>query len=80
VISDVRLPGKNGLEFYATVQKRWPHLRERFFFITGDAGSRELTSVLEATRRPVLRKPFSMEMLVQQALAILQPGQLASVE
>jgi signal transduction histidine kinase/CheY-like chemotaxis protein len=80
VISDVRLPGKNGLEFYAIVQERWPRLRERFFFITGDAGSRELTGILEATRRPVLRKPFNMEMLVQQALAILQPGSLVSVD
>ncbi len=72
VISDVRLPGRNGLEFFATVMERWPHLRERFFFITGDPGSRELTIALEATQRPVLRKPFSMEMLVQQAVAILR--------
>ncbi len=78
VISDVRLPGKNGLDLFAIVLKRWPHLRERFFFITGDAGSRELTVALEATRRPVLRKPFSMEMLVQQALAILQAGDEAA--
>jgi len=73
VISDVRLPGRNGLELYATVQERWPDLVERFFFITGDAGSRELTQQLEATQRPVLRKPFSMDILAQQALAILQP-------
>jgi len=74
IISDVRLPGLNGLALYAAVQERWPHLAERFFFITGDAGSQELTGLLEATRRPVLRKPFSMETLVQQAYAILQPG------
>ncbi|MEO8754948.1 MAG: ATP-binding protein [Casimicrobiaceae bacterium] len=74
IISDVRLPGRNGLEFYAAVLERWPLLGERFFFITGDPGSRELTIALEATRRPVLRKPFSMETLVQQAVAILQPA------
>ncbi len=74
IISDVRLPGQNGLDLFAAVKDRFPRLGERFFFITGDAGSRELTGVLEATRRPVLRKPFSMETLVQQAYAILQPA------
>ncbi len=79
IISDVRLPGLNGLALYAAVQERWPHLVERFFFITGDAGSRELTSVLEATTRPVLRKPFSMDTLVRQAAALLRPADLAGV-
>ncbi len=79
VISDVRLPGRNGLDFYATVKDRWPGLGERFFFITGDAGGRELTGALEATQRPVLRKPFSMEVLTRQVHALLREPQVPGV-
>jgi len=72
VISDVRLPGKNGLDLLRELRRRWPRLAERFFFITGDAGSRELNILLQETGCPVLRKPFSMEALVKQTSAFLQ--------
>lgn len=78
VISDVRLPGMNGLDFFATVQERWPETAERLFFITGDAGSRELTHKLESTLRPVLRKPFSIDALLKQTYALLRPAEGAA--
>jgi DNA-binding response OmpR family regulator len=72
VISDVRLPGKNGLDLLREVSRRQPCLTERFLFITGDAGSRELNILLHETGCPVLRKPFSMETLAIQTSALLQ--------
>jgi two-component system, cell cycle sensor histidine kinase and response regulator CckA len=72
VISDVRLPGKNGLDLLHELRRRWPRLAERFFFITGDAGSRELNILLHETGCPVLRKPFSMETLAVQTSAFLR--------
>jgi CheY-like chemotaxis protein len=72
VISDVRLPGRNGMDLLREVRRRQPRLAERFFFITGDAGSRELNALLHETGCPVLRKPFSMESLAIQASALLR--------
>ena len=71
VISDVRLPGRNGLSFFKECRERWPEMAGRFFFITGDPGSRELHAALEQTSCPVLRKPFSIEKLASQAAALL---------
>jgi two-component system NtrC family sensor kinase len=62
----VRLPGQHGIDFHQAAIERWPALRERFVFITGDAGSRELSAALNATGCPILRKPFSIESLVAQ--------------
>jgi len=71
VISDVRLPGRNGLSIFEECRQRWPEIAAHFFFITGDAGSRELNTALERTGCPVLRKPFSIDALAAQAAALL---------
>jgi len=78
IISDVRLPGRNGLSFFEECRERWPQLAAHFFFITGDAGSRELNTSLEQTGCPVLRKPFSIDALAAQAAALL-PKEASSV-
>jgi signal transduction histidine kinase/ActR/RegA family two-component response regulator len=72
VISDVRLPGRNGLSIFEECRLRWPELAAHFFFITGDAGSRELNIALERTGCPVLRKPFSIDALTVQAADLLR--------
>jgi signal transduction histidine kinase/CheY-like chemotaxis protein len=72
IISDVRLPGRNGMDLLREVRRRQPRLAERFLFITGDAGSRELNALLHETGCPVLRKPFSMETLAIQTSAFLR--------
>jgi signal transduction histidine kinase len=71
IISDVRLPGLNGLGLFEQCRERWPDMAARFFFITGDPGSRELNAGLEMTGCPVLRKPFSIEALAAQAAGFL---------
>jgi signal transduction histidine kinase len=67
VISDVRLPGQNGIHFFNELTRTQPELAERFIFITGDPGSRELNTVLSVTNRPVLRKPFGIDNLIAEA-------------
>jgi CheY-like chemotaxis protein len=71
VISDIRLPGRNGLSLYEECRQRWPEVANRFLFITGDPGSQEISTALEATGRPVLRKPFGMDALSAQAAELL---------
>ncbi len=72
VISDIRMPGFDGLELYAWICKHCPDLRDKFLFITGDAGSADLDGNLEAMRTPVLRKPFSIEELLVHCRRILE--------
>ncbi len=72
VISDIRMPGFDGFELYAWICKHRPELRDKFLFITGDAGSAELDGRLDALSTPVLRKPFSIEDLLPHCRRILE--------
>jgi signal transduction histidine kinase len=71
VISDIRMPGFDGFELFDWVCKERPDLREKFLFITGDAGGKEMDARLEELGAPVLRKPFSIDALVVECREIL---------
>jgi two-component system NtrC family sensor kinase len=72
IISDVRMPGMDGFELYEWVQKNHARLAEHFLFITGDAGNAELHEKLNRLRAPVLRKPFTLENLVQESRRLMK--------
>jgi two-component system NtrC family sensor kinase len=72
LISDVRMPGFDGFELFGWICNHCPALRERFLFITGDAGSAELDGRLAALNVPVLRKPFSIEDLLKHCHRVLE--------
>ena len=77
VISDIRMPDFDGFELFAWICSHRPELRDKFLFITGDAGSAELDGRLEALRMPVLRKPFSVEDLLMHCRRILEKPPVA---
>jgi CheY-like chemotaxis protein len=58
VISDLRMPGMSGREFYQRAIEKKPRLARRIVFITGDALTDESLSFLKGTRSPHLSKPF----------------------
>lgn len=64
LISDVRMPEMDGLALYQWVREHRPALASRILFVTGDAGSAELTQALHNLGRPVLYKPFTTHMLI----------------
>lgn len=66
VISDVRMPLVDGFGVYRWLQENSPTQTKSFLFISGDAGSRELTEQLEKLGAPILRKPFGIANLVEQ--------------
>jgi two-component system NtrC family sensor kinase len=74
LISDVRMPGLDGLALYQWILQHRPSLAERVLFVTGDAGSAELTKNLHALGRPVLHKPFTTAELIEQCLRIEAVG------
>ncbi len=72
VISDIRMPGVDGLALHRWVCENRPELSTRFLLITGDAGSRELNARVEELGVPVLRKPFEVDDLLSRCVQLLQ--------
>jgi len=61
VLTDLKMPGMSGREFYAELRKTCPELAERVIFVTGDTVSPDTQSFLKQIGRPHLAKPFSLE-------------------
>jgi CheY-like chemotaxis protein len=60
IVSDTKMPQLDGEGLYAELGRRYPALRERLIFLTGDVLSREKRDFLEQTRRPFLEKPCDL--------------------
>jgi len=63
IISDLRMPVMNGMELYHEVVKKYPVLKKRFMFVTGDTYDFEVKEFLENTGVAFLRKPFRIREL-----------------
>ena len=61
VVSDTKMPVMDGEGFYGELMQRFPALRRRFMFLTGDVLSREKRTFLEGTGAPVLSKPCDLD-------------------
>jgi|GEM_PF-3390250 DNA-binding NtrC family response regulator len=70
VISDIRMPHMNGLEFYLGMLELDRDYRHRFIFMTGDLRSNDLVSRVRENPCPCLEKPFLFSQILQ-----LIPGQ-----
>jgi CheY-like chemotaxis protein len=60
VVSDTKMPVLDGQAFYAELHRRFPELRRRILFLTGDVLSAEKRHFLEETGAPFLAKPCDM--------------------
>jgi two-component system NtrC family sensor kinase len=65
IISDIKIPGLSGKDFYHLLSARYPHLAERVLFVTGDTTSYETRSFLESIGNNYLEKPFKVSHLIQ---------------
>ncbi len=72
VISDVRMPGVNGVELLEWVLQHRPALVPRLLFMTGDASSSVLNAHIIEHGIPMLRKPFTIHALVTESQATLK--------
>jgi signal transduction histidine kinase len=76
VVCDTKMPVLDGPRFFGELERRFPALRRRFIFVTGDVLSREKREFLERTGVPFLAKPCDLgqvRQLVHRTLA-LPPG------
>lgn len=81
IISNMHMPGLDGLGLFHVVERQYPYLRQRFIFITGGMLSPEIQGALAAAGVPYLKKPFGIGDLlaqVRQVLTAAEPSPQAS--
>lgn len=75
IVSDVRMPGKSGLEFYREVSARAPALRRRVVFLTGANRDEFVHREIEQMGVPLLGKLDDLSIVVDAIrLALLRPA------
>jgi CheY-like chemotaxis protein len=74
IISDIRMPRMDGLQFYREVERRDPNLPRRMVFVTGNALGPALQAFLAETRAPLLRKPFPLQDMLAMVQQVLRAG------
>ncbi|MBX3181914.1 MAG: hybrid sensor histidine kinase/response regulator [Polyangiaceae bacterium] len=77
VLCDVHLPGSNGDELHARVERLRPELAARFVFITGGALSPEQAEYIRRSGRVTLHKPLDLDQ-VRKMLSELSPSGINS--
>jgi len=65
IVSDIRMPGMNGTEFYLRLRDLRPELARRFVFVTGHPGDKHLEDEIASWSVPVIAKPFSLPRLAE---------------
>ena len=60
VITDLRMPGRTGVEVHDWLAEHRPDLFERLIIATGDVASPSISEFIQRTTRPVLEKPFEL--------------------
>ena len=71
ILCDLRMPELDGASFYRELEERYPELRRRVIFLTGDTLSPDARAFLDKVEVPRLSKPFraaEVRRVVQQAL------------
>ena len=64
IISDMRMPIMSGLSLYEWMQSNTPALCHHFFIMSGDLGGPEIAPQLTSLGIKVLKKPFTVDLLV----------------
>jgi DNA-binding NtrC family response regulator len=71
VLLDVRLPGPSGTAVGGEIARRWPHLRNRLIFMSGDPSTAIDQLPVAFRDTPVLPKPFELQRLFTEVQTIL---------
>ena len=71
VLADMRLPGLAGDALYRVVAGRWPRMRTRVLFITGDPEADREAERLDAQGARHLEKPFDTQTLLRAVRELL---------
>jgi len=72
VLSDLRMPGLDGMGLRDEIGRAWPEMLDRLVFITGDQASDESRAYLARTGARCLGKPFTL-LELEQLVANFHP-------
>jgi CheY-like chemotaxis protein len=72
ILSDLRMPGLDGVGLYRGLDQHHQGLLRRIAFVSGTTQPVEYASFLEETGVPVLRKPFAIDDLQRLVQRMLQ--------
>ncbi len=78
ILSDFRMPGMDGQEFYRRAVAEHPELTHRIVFLTGDSVGNGAREFLEATACPHLTKPYSLQTVQDMIAGLLQDNRAAA--
>ena|GEM_PF-2238795 len=71
VITDLKMPGMDGASLYQEVIRRWPALRDRVLFVTGDIEGEPAARSLDSSSIRYLQKPFTTRQLISMVQDVL---------
>jgi CheY-like chemotaxis protein len=69
ILTDVRMPGMDGIELYREVERRWPELASQVVIMTGDVENEAVANLLRESGLASLEKPFRLEQLLSTLAA-----------
>ncbi len=72
IVLDLKMPVMDGQELFRLIQDEYPRLIDRVVFLTGDTLSRKAKAFLEASGRPFMSKPFSLDDLKETVEAVME--------
>ncbi len=72
IISDIRMPGMTGVEFFIKADQARAGMQSRFIFTTGLLDSLNAHEYMVATEKPCIMKPAKVESIQQTVLKFLQ--------
>jgi len=72
ILLDLHLPQMSGATLYLALTRRWPRLADRIVLMTGDTFAEQEHWPADLRRRPLLLKPFTLELLRNVVLAALE--------
>ncbi len=78
VVSDLRMPGMDGQEFYRRAVAAHPELARRVVFLTGFSVGPGARQFIEATACPLLTKPCSLQNVQEIIADLLQAEPVAA--
>jgi signal transduction histidine kinase len=72
LVSDIRMPGMDGIQLFEQVGRVYPEILDRTILITGDAANSVTSAFLDRTPATVLEKPFDLAELQRLAKSIVE--------
>jgi CheY-like chemotaxis protein len=72
IISDIRMPGMTGIEFFLKAESVRAGVQERFVFTTGLLDSLNAHEYMIATEKPCIMKPAKVENIQRTVLQFLK--------